>query len=215
MKKYIIFIFAFANAQITITPFVQGDLAHVANFSDPDNSGEDPKFSYSLGVGINYAFSKKWELKSGLTFQDMGNKWETNLYVTSGVNPIDKIAQRVHYQFLSIPIQLQYNFNTNKKTTPFVALGTSLNWNVNNIGYYNTFYRGEPVLELKGDIQDIRQFNLGANLNTGIKQQLTEKLNLNVFISGNLLLLKTSKDAFDNARHFNVGLGLGLGYTIQ
>lgn len=223
MKKSIFTIFtllilsAFANAQITIMPFVQGDFAHLVRFSNARYQEDfTPKLSYTFGISGNYAFSKKWELKSGLIFQDMGGQREINISFQPG-NTFEYALQEIHYQFISIPIQMQYNFNSSRKITPFIAFGTSVNWNINSYIFGEGISNGEVVEEEKSDVKDItRTLNLGTNFSTGLQRKLTKKLNLNLFISGNILLLSTriSEFNFENARHFNIGLGIGLGYTI-
>ncbi|NJN78617.1 MAG: hypothetical protein HC803_10090 [Saprospiraceae bacterium] len=103
--------------------------------------------------------------------------------------------------------------------SPYIAFGSAINWYVN--GFYNssTYDANDEQVTTKFKFQDqegfdIRQVNISAKTDVGFNYQLTEKLNLSTFISGNMLLLTTNKTNFYNPRNFNIGLGIGVGYSI-
>ena len=232
MKKSIIFIFTlllistFAKAQITITPFVQGDMSHFITIAKSDfktvaktvrQDITQPKITYSTGIMLNYVFSEKWELKTGVEFQDMGDRYKFNfdvIGITENGQDYDVLEELNHFQFINIPIQLQYNFINDKKSIPFIAFGLGWNRNINNYSTKEYYNNQKLVFEEKINEFDVQKSNFTFNLDGGFRQQLTEKLNLNLFLSGNILLFSTFNSTLFGHRHFNIGLGVGLGYTI-
>lgn len=226
MKKSIVvisllmFISALANAQISIMPYVQSDYSHFATFPDAENQYRSyykpetrPKLGYAVGTTIEYHINKKWAFQTGLEYQNMGSVAERSTHDI--VDPLFSYTiSRENHHFINIPIQMKYHFTNDKKSTPFIAFGTSLNWNVSSVYLSEGFVNEELIIKTKSRIENPQTINFAANVDIGCKRKLTEKLTLNTFLSGNMLLLPTRKNDIHNDRHFNIGLGIGLGYSI-
>lgn len=235
MKKSIFIICALllfnlsSFAQMTITPYGRADLSHFATPFNAEMQPQgyayrkqtQPKLAYTTGIAVDYAFNEKWALKTGVEFQEMGDKRISTTFFEPGpvYEPLDKIVTIQSHQFINIPIQMQYHFTNDKKATPFIAIGTSVNWNIRNQVSSQGFYQNELVSNGTYNRRDNENFkpqkiNFAINLDAGFKRPLTEKLTLNTFLSGNMLLLPTMKSDDYNSRHFNIGVGLGVGYAI-
>lgn len=57
-------------------------------------------------------------------------------------------------------------------------------------------------------------FNLIGMMDFGFNYLLTEKLFLHTFLAGNMTILPTIQSLSFNNRHFNIGLGFGVGYFL-
>lgn len=229
MKKFIITIFTitlfspFANAQMTITPYVQGDFSYAipfeSNWIGAYTYDYHPILSYTFGVQINYDFNKKWSLKTGWFFQNMGEKIERTVLSNSIEIWFDAYKIRMNRQFVNIPIQAQYNFNTESKFSPYVALGTAFNWNLNTYNHV-TLYNENKVVQTSRNqmVKDVhykaQTINFSLNTDVGFRYKFSERFALNTFISGNILLLRTTQSNLDKFHHYNVGLGIGASYTL-
>lgn len=224
MKKSILaiaalFIFSFPSfAQMTITPYVQANLSSAIPFKNKQSYKDNlsPKLAYTFGVNVDYAFNEKWSLKTGLMFQNMGDK-----YAYSPVSPLidtwfDAYELKQNYQFINLPIQAQYNFNAESKFSPYVALGAAVNWNVNSYYVSNLYLNEEKIDRTKEEFDnDYKQtINFSLKTDVGFRYQFNERLSLNTFFSGNMLLLPTTKNNYYEPHHFNIGLGVGVGYAI-
>lgn len=236
MKKSILlivaitFFSAFANAQITITPYAQADFCTRILSPESTLSPEmveniqelyAPKIGYTTGINVQYDFNSKWAFKTGLMFQDMGSKVsETDLIFTNpDIVLFDAYKLIEHYQFINIPVQMQYNFNADSKFSPYIAFGGSVNLNVNNY-VISTLYTVEEVYDrTKFQFDDASDYekqtiNFSVKTDVGFRYKLNEKFDLNTFISGNVLLLPTNQNNSYNPRHLNIGIGFGVGYAI-
>lgn len=233
MKKSITFlvtfllISVFSNAQITFTPYVQADFTSYTAFIidgdfqdyeayqellDYKQNFSQPMLIYNTGIYINYPINEKWEIKSGLTFQEMSDRTVRNQPI--GFPNLDKIENISYHNFLTIPLQVQYNLKPIKRLSPYFSFGSNLYRNIES-GYRDIIYYGNGrVSETYDVINILRKVNFSLKTDFGFEYKITEKLNWNAFISSNFLILPTIKNDFFNLRHYNIGLGLGLGYTI-
>jgi opacity protein-like surface antigen len=224
MKKSILaiaalLVFSFTSfAQMTITPYVQGDFSYAIPFKEKQAYKDNlsPQLGYTFGINIDYAFNEKWSLKTGLMFQNMGDK-----YPYQSVSPLigiwfDAYELKQNYQFINIPIQAQYNFNTESKFSPYVALGAAVNWNMNSYYISKKYANDERIDRTKGQFDDNykQTINFSAKTDIGFRYQFNEKLALNTFLSGNMLLLPTSKNDYYKLHHYNIGLGVGLSFKV-
>jgi hypothetical protein len=230
MKKSILaiaalLVFSFTSfAQMTITPYVQGDFSHFATFPEQNEkeSAKEyrqdmfrPKISYTTGIAINYALNEKWEIKSGLIFQEMGAKIPYTEFPAAPGSSFNAYKITHHHQFLAIPVQAQYNFSSDHKFQPYIAFGGDIRWNTKNYYRSKTYNDGELANYTKEEFVLTRQkINFSIKSDIGFQYQLLERLSLNTFFSGNILLLPTIQNDIFNIRHFNIGIGAGVAYSI-
>lgn len=230
MKKSILLLFtltfslAFANAQTLMMPYGRADISNRILLNDETISvrntlKSDSRFAYSFGVDVIHNFTPKWRLKTGLMFQKMGNQLAPfSFYLTEEGKEVD-IYTVFDLHFYNLPIQIQYNINPEKRFSPYVAIGGMINRKVINIYYdYHYFYIKDgqeiPVALPQYDILYwVNRYNLSPKVDIGFDYRISPQLFLNTFVSGNLLL-RSMGQVYGNTRYYNIGIGLGLGYTI-
>lgn len=57
--------------------------------------------------------------------------------------------------------------------------------------------------------------NWSVNVDIGVKRQITENLTFNTFISADALMSRVKRDIPILYQYFNLGLGVGLAYSIN
>ena len=241
MKKSIIFVLsmlfisAFANAQITVMPYVQGGMSSITKkpMEFPTSSiyvesDYKPGFGYAAGLLINYQFNREIEVRTGIEYQNAGIGVEerflvgnepsySTTYRYAGIGTVDRIKSKVNAIYINIPIQFQYNFETEKNIVPYIALGGNLSWYVKDNSSTEGFLDNEFVGETDGEFDVDNILFAGVNLDFGIQRKINEKFSFNAFISGDMYLARLGKYAEFGLNHppFNVSLGVGLAYSIQ
>lgn len=217
----------FVNAQWTITPYARVDYSNktahevivLMGCDYPERGYSRPKFGGTVGIDLNYDFTPNWSLKTGLMFQEMGNNIPRyQLYISDIKGYLNQYGE-VTLQFISVPIQAQYNFNSKKRFSPYIALGTALNINILNDESRTHFYSNEgikttTILSLSETDYTMRRFNISTKIDVGFNHKLTEKVSLNSSISLNRLMLSISENRYLTEKYYNIGLGLGIGYVI-
>jgi len=102
MKKiFVLAIFAI----VSVTTFAQISWnvkggVNLSTFGGEDITGSKLKLNYQLGVGMDYALSKRWSLQPSLLFITKGAKYDETLEKTS-LNP----------QYLELPVMAAYKFH--------------------------------------------------------------------------------------------------------
>lgn len=214
-------------AQLSVTPYFQVDLGNFVSTPSQEMKetynlnarlGNQFKVNYTYGLDVTYDFTPKWSLKTGLMFQEMGNQSHLLSYLEDDV--FKSRQQQFSHRFITIPLQAQYNFRAGKRFSPYVALGGALNINTYNsikTSYFDEYNNLTSVTNFElidyygGNPQ---RFNFSAKADVGFNLKLTEKLSLNTFVSGNMLLNPSIDRRDFRSRHFNIGAGLGLKYSF-
>lgn len=240
MKKSIVFILsilfvsAFANAQITVMPYVQGGISSITKkpmeFSTSSihvESDYKPGFGYAAGLLINYQFNKQVEVRTGIEYQNAGLEIERRYIKKNpndvatvsylGIGVVDRAKIKVNSIYINIPIQFQYNFETKKNIVPYIGLGGNFSWYIKDNFFGEGFLENEFVGKTDGELDYDNVFFTGVNLDFGIQRQINEKFSFNAFISGDMYLSRLGEDAEFGLfyQKFNVNLGVGLAYSIQ
>lgn len=234
MKKSILliltltFCLAFAKAQITIMPYGRMDFSNNINHQmhpimdcDTDFELDIYKFSTTVGIDVNYIFTRNWSLKTGIMYQEMGNR-QIGGMTRSSNNRLVNINREVAIHYLNLPLQIQYNFRPQKTFSPYIAVGSIFHLNTSNslktIRYdeHSMPYLLSETSSLRSNVDNYtaRKYNVSIKADIGLNYQLTSKLFLQNFLSANFLLLPTIDDTNSEIKHYNIGLGLGLGYSI-
>jgi long-subunit fatty acid transport protein len=85
--------FGFTNAQIKKKGVVElttkiGSSSFFENFSylDSDIKSTDTNSGVSIGATVDYYFNNRWSIRSGFSFDKMGNKYDKTNYITIPVN---------------------------------------------------------------------------------------------------------------------------------
>lgn len=215
-------------AQLSVTPYFQVDLGNFLEIPSTEGQllgithdiGGEFKINYTYGVDVTYDFNPKWSLKTGLMYQEMGNQTGQLHYFEDDV--FKSLNREFSHQFVTIPLQAQYNFRADKRFSPYVAFGGALN--INTYNSMKTSYFDEnnnltnttdfELLDYTGGMP--RKFNISAKADVGFNYKFTEKWSLNTFISTNALLNPAFGAGNDiiKSHHFNIGVGMGLKYSF-
>lgn len=233
MKKTVLaivglFLFSFsAFAQLSVTPYFRVDVSNFIStplsklrkdYNLKTELGDNFKLNYTYGFDVNYDFSPKWSLKTGLMYQEMGSRSGQAYYFEDNV--FKSLERELSHKIISIPIQAQYNFRADKRFSPYIALGGAVGFNAYN-SMKTTYFDEQNNVTNTTDYKLLaysggmpRQFNVSAKADFGFNYKLTEKLSLNVFMSGNMILTPIHQRFGYSNRHFNIGTGIGLKYSF-
>jgi hypothetical protein len=241
MKKSILLILSmtllvvFANAQITIMPYVQGGMSYRTtpqkNYfqigSVKSDISRKPTFGFGSGLLINYQFNEKLEIRTGIEYQNAGIKQEIKYKTTDPnyaftftfvgiVGNVNRVKLQTNSTYINIPLQAQYNLKSIKNTVPYIALGTNFSWFVQDNSFAEGFLNDEFVGETSYKSEPNNVWFTGVNLDFGIQQKINERFAFNAFVSGDIILSRIGKySAFSlEYQPYNVSLGIGLAYSI-
>jgi long-subunit fatty acid transport protein len=223
-----LFLFSFNSfAQISVTPYFRVDASNFLmtpskemklEYGITTQMNQKFKLNYTYGFDVNYDFSPKWSLKTGLMYQEMGSRSGQAYYFEDNV--FKSWEREISHKIISIPIQAQYNFRADKRFSPYIALGGAVGLNTYN-SIKTTYFDEQNNVSNITDFELLsyaggmpRKFNISAKADFGFNYKLTEKLSLNMFMSGNMLLTPSTQNVDFNNRHFNIGTGLGLKYSF-
>ncbi len=218
------------KAQISFMPYFRADFSTIElKQADPNFAltygVSTPKLGYVFGVNIHYQFKEKWSVNSGFLLQNMRDRVNRSLSEFDVPHPVgtpdfDALKLDHRYTFLSIPLQLQYNFRIDKNVTLFTALGGTFDFHIDDTYIFLLYQNGEiiqqttePTIDLF--IANTEPFNLSAKLDIGITYNLTERIALHTFLAGSMLIVPISGPDVYDTQHFNTGLGLGISYWIK
>ena len=98
----------------------------------------DMKVGYTLGVGMDYAFSDMWSLQSGLNFTSKGAK---DSYEEEGV----KVNYKECSHYLDIPILAVAKLNLSDNIKFVVNAGSYFSFGLGGKATYNVEYNGENL----------------------------------------------------------------------
>ncbi len=80
---------------------------------------EVAKFGFTTGINLDYQFTQKISLSTGILYSDKGEQLRSKIIPT-----IEKYVDHIHY--LDIPLKVNYNI-INKNTKIFISAGISSN----------------------------------------------------------------------------------------
>ncbi len=211
------------NAQTSLTPYlgVTGSKYFLSSTDADDlylasmRKIHKPKLGYRLGVDVTHSLSDKITLRTGLGFQDMGEKIpKTEL--RPAIFDFDSYKEIYHYQFIHLPVGIQYALTERDKWKSYLDFGGSVNWNVNNYSKIVKYADGKEVEHSKNDYDnDIFQtINYGLELGFGMNYKISEKLSCRFLASGDILLLSNIKEITYLYRYYNYGITVGIEYVL-
>jgi hypothetical protein len=214
---------AVTNAQTALTPYfgVTGSKYLLSSTDKSDRYVESMRKIHSLKIGYRFGFdathslSDKVTLRTGFGFQDMGEK-VPKTELRPAIFDFDAYKEVYHYQFIHLPIGIQYALTEREKWKSYLNFGGSVNWNVNNYSKIVKYADGKRVGRSKNNYDnDIFQtINCGFELGFGMNYKISEKLFCRFLASGDLLLLPNIKDIQYLYRYYNYGVSVGVGYVL-
>ncbi len=131
------------KGDITIAPQIGLNLS---NYGSSENLSNKIRTSINAGASIEYYFSDRWSLRSGLFYDSKGTK--VNL---SGDDYIDKL------NYLAIPIHANWHFGSNRNW--FLNFGPTL-------GFILSAKSDIPdgTIDIKDELASTFDFGLGAGI---------------------------------------------------
>ncbi len=225
ISLFISLIFALSvNAQTSIIPYfgATGSKYFLSSTDDTDlylasmRKIHTPKLGYRFGVDVTHSLSDKVALRTGFGFQDMGEKVPIT-ELRPAIFDFDSYKEVYHYQFIHLPIAIQYALTEREKWKSYLDFGGSVNWNVNNYSKIVKYADGKRVGHSKNDYDnDIFQtINYGLDLGFGMNYKISEKLSCRFLVSGDILLLPNIKDITYLYRYYNYGISVGIEYNLD
>ena len=130
------------------------------------NNTEISKYGFSAGLALQYRVSRKIRIESGIQYSDLGNKTIKMPLTWTAANqdyPVNSYAV-FHYQFIGIPITVNYCIPVNRITCFFSA------------GFSGTIFLNKRTV-LISDYEDGHQSTASSNKDIGYA-----KLNLAAMI---------------------------------
>lgn len=169
-----------AKGTFELTPFI-GFAS--SNYSTSEKNSNKPFTSTNLGVNVDYFFSNRWSLRSGLIFHTMGSKYQYN-----GSN-----TEKLRY--VTIPANANWHF------------GKKRNWNL-NFGLFMSFLTSATFNG--DDMKDkVNSNQFGFNYGIGYTFKINDKFGILIDlqgVSGLTDVAKESSVSFTNVHSsFNIG----------
>lgn len=189
-----------------------------------ENAEEFSLLGWDIGITIEKSINNKWSISSGVFFSKKG--WELNPYPSYDTRTNELIAKTsvlYHFEFLEIPLLLQYDFYKKPKLKLFVKGGPSAGWMLSNYRTLNIQW-GQPTEVQIEELHEswdprnyyYRNFNIGIWLGIGI----TKSIGKHIEISAEPQLKAFIKDVndpdewkfskIDSERRYLYSLGLNL-----
>ncbi|MFK7945979.1 MAG: outer membrane beta-barrel protein [Saprospiraceae bacterium] len=211
-------------AQISVIPHfgVTGSYYHLSAEGDiskeilkASKSNYSTKLGYFIGVDAVFGINEKIGLKTGLLFQDMGDRTPLTDIELPGAT-FDQYESTTHYQYLQIPIGIQYTLKTQDKWNFFLDIGGSVMTYMNGFQRSTTYLGSEIVEKEKSELPNdfIRQLNFGARAGFGMNYAISDSLFFRIMANGDIQILSHAKDTIYLPRYYNYGLSVGLGYSL-
>ena len=204
------------------------------------NDNEERGLSYSTGLKLGFDLMPGWSIQTGIVFSkssfgikptkvyakpnSSGNP-EYSLVTSSGVvqftpdgtppqngdslNVNENSSQSLSY--LSIPLQLDWNFYT-KRLGLYASAGLSANFLVQQQTNLNFEDNGSEENQTDNEVNGLKMMNYGFSFGLGAKYSLTSHFILTAepFLSGNISPI--NRDTPLKTYPYSFGIGLGIGY---
>ena len=147
---------------------------------DLRDSLEQAKFGFTTGLSFRFELSKKINIESGLKFSDKGEQMKDIELIFLEPEPNDPVKSTLiyHYQYLDIPIKVNY-FIFNKKPKIFISAGVSTNIFLNNrITSILEYADGSTERNNSANISQLDKVNIAGLCGLGIDFDISRKFNI-------------------------------------
>lgn len=176
----------------------------------------NPKLNYSLGIDFTHQLNDKLSIRAGLAFQDIVDIGSKTKVEPSGIYEFDQFRSVTHYQYLQLPIGVQYSLSQKQKWSFFVDFGWNINYFVKNYQDITTFSNDKKIERNRTKFENTsyREINFGLQTGLEINYNISDKLFCRFVTSGDIFRLSFNKESNLLARHYNYGISVGLGYNL-
>jgi len=172
--------------------------------------GEKPILAYSLGMYMTKALSSNVSIRTGLDYSRMGfSLGKIHLRNDQGEH-IKTITPKRYFDYLTIPVTVQYHWSSNKKIVPIAEFGLS-----------NSLFIAERFNPDNGEIQknnqsQARQYQLGLLAGIGAKMNIKDRLVVTAI--SNLHYMPFTVEDSNNPiqrKLYAIGINCMVGYIIN
>ena len=165
------------------------------------------KIAYSVGISLQYNFTRRFSLHANLGYENKGSKVEAQLTDNLG-NPIGISKGHTNFEYLIFPILARASFG--KEITFFVNVGPYISYllrqtNTSKVG-------NSPSMTLDNTYND-KRFDIGISSGLGISIPLGHKFKFSIEARDNLGFYNISAASVSNngsikTNSFNFLVGL-------
>lgn len=173
---------------------VRWDAQFGVNFSNMTKA-DDAKMlpGFKLGLGMDYAFTDIWSLKSGLMFESKGCKFDDEK-----MRPI----------YLEIPVMAAWKANITDDIKFVVNAGPYF-----AVGLGGKYKEGDSSYKLfSSDGMDMKRFDLGIQWGIGV--ELSERYIVNFTGENGFISPFDYPDGYDGDKPKNMSFSIGIGYIF-
>lgn len=196
MKK---FLMTAVLAMFALTGFsqVKWDGRFGVNFSNMTKA-EDTKAlpGFTLGIGMDYGFSEKWSLQSGLMFTSKGYKVKEDKYKNT-VRPV----------YLDIPILAAYKINIGEDMKFVINAGPYLSFGLGGKDKVKIDGVGDASAKIFKGEDGWKRFDLG--LQYGIGLELSDRYLINLTGQNGFICPWDTEKGEDKCKNMNFAISLG------
>jgi hypothetical protein len=174
---------------------------------DAKSNSEIRRIGFNAGIIANYRISAVLSINSGLVFDDLGYKARQQTLTYSDGTSVP-VSTAYHYQYVTIPLDLKYNFLSNNSWSLYIGGGVS-----------PAIFIGESTVFTYGgstntDSQPVGfdRFNFSGDLRTGADFWLAGNLKLNAGIFYKQFINATNSNLPTKAYLNSAGINAGIVY---
>jgi opacity protein-like surface antigen len=141
---------------------------------------EQAAFGYNAGVFARYSVFQKFELEFGIQYANQSHQFKNVTLANEIGAPIGTSDSRCNYNYVELPLRINYKFHQKEKLAIYSTIGASANFFINsttltqNTLYDGTKSRDKEVTPYLTPNRSTISFLFGI----GVNYPLTEKLNL-------------------------------------
>jgi hypothetical protein len=172
---------------------------------DNRNNSETRRIGFSAGLVANYRISSVLSINSGLVYDDMGYKTKDQLLSYSDGSSVTA-STAFHYRYVSLPLDLKYDFLRNRTWNLYVAGGVSPAVFIGEATVFS--YNGTKNTDNNAVGSD--RFNFIGDVRTGVDFWIADNLKLNAGLFYRQFINATNSNlptkAYLNAAGINAGI---------
>jgi hypothetical protein len=171
----------------------------------------DLRFSYSAGLSAEYLVIPQISLKSGISYERKGSKFDLSMSDETG--PLGTMDVYDNFDYLVLPILV--SFSTKSKVKNYFDAGPYIGYLMSHKTIMSSY--GDIPEATINNYSNTEKIDFGLSIGCGFSVPIGDNLLCDLGMKGNLGLIKTNKkDKSDNvlSKANSIGLLIGLKYKI-
>lgn len=176
---------------------------------------EESAFGYRFGAKIDYRFSDKIGLQTGLVFADRVYKTIESppTFINPPTDAITSSYLSFHYKYLDIPLRVKYNFPSQTKLNFFLAGGVTTSIFLSYSKDIHTQTNTDWTISKDKKSIGYDRLNFFAVLGSGVEYSLSSKVSIRTSVNMEYGLKATNINLPTTERLFAGGMELGIVFT--